>query len=84
MPTLSRWSVYILRCTDGSLYTGVSTDVVKRVACHNAGTGAAYTRSHRPVTLIWHERAASESAAKKREAQIKKLRRQEKLKLIQT
>lgn len=80
---MSSWFVYILRCVDGSLYTGVSTDVETRVARHNNGTGAAYTRSHRPVTLIWQERADSESAAKKREAAIKRLRRQEKLKLIQ-
>ncbi len=66
---MSHWFVYILRCVDGSLYTGVSTDIEKRVAHHNAGTGAAYTRSHRPVTLIWQESADSESEAKNEKPQ---------------
>ena len=65
------WYVYIVRCADGSLYAGISNDVAKRVARHNAGKGAAYTRSHRPVALVWKARAASESAARKREARIK-------------
>jgi putative endonuclease len=65
------WYVYMLRCADNSLYTGISTDVAARLVRHNAGTGAAYTRSHRPVTLVWHKRMSSESAARKREAHIK-------------
>lgn len=67
------WSVYIVRCVDGSLYTGISTDVEARIAKHNSGKGAAYTRSHRPVVLVFVEPAESESAAKKREAEIKRM-----------
>ena len=66
------WSTYIVRCRDGSLYVGISTDVAQRIAKHNDGKGAAYTRSHKPVTLVWCEQAASESVARKREAEIKK------------
>jgi putative endonuclease len=79
---MPRWHVYILRCRDKSLYTGISTDVEARLLKHNAGKGAAYTRSHLPVVLVWREAAKSESAAKKREAQIKKLTREQKLDLI--
>lgn len=68
---MSTWYVYIVRCADGSLYAGISNDVAKRIERHNAGKGAAYTRSHRPVALVWKARAASESAARKREARIK-------------
>lgn len=67
----SRWSVYIVRCADRSLYTGIATDVAARVHKHNAGTGAKYTRSRRPVKLVHAEKMKSESAARKREAEIK-------------
>ncbi len=77
------WSVYILRCCDDSLYVGISNNVEERVKRHNAGMGAAYTRSHRPVILLWTEPAESESAARKREAQIKGWTRNKKLNLIQ-
>lgn len=73
-----RWFVYIVRCSDGSLYTGISTDVEQRVRKHNEGKGAAYTRSHCPVVLVWSARTASESAARKREAKIKRWTRKEK------
>lgn len=76
------WSVYIVRCADESLYTGISTDVARRIGEHNDGTGAAYTRSRRPVTLAWSEPAPSRSAALKREAQIKKLPREKKGRLV--
>jgi predicted GIY-YIG superfamily endonuclease len=79
---MSRWSVYVLRCGDGSLYTGISTDVGARVRAHNAGKGAAYTRSHLPVELVWTRRVKSESAARKREAAIKALSRREKEEVI--
>jgi predicted GIY-YIG superfamily endonuclease len=79
---MSSWSVYVLRCAGGSLYTGISTDVDARVKRHNAGMGAAYTRSHRPVVLVWTELAESESAARKREAQIKGWDKAEKERLI--
>lgn len=76
------WSVYIVRCNDGSLYTGISTDVMRRVATHNDGKGAAYTRSRRPITLVWSERKRSESSARKREYAIKQLTREKKEILI--
>ncbi len=76
------WSVYIVRCRDGSLYTGISTDVGERVRKHNAGKGAAYTRSRLPVRLAWQERAVSESAARKREAKIKGWPKENKERLI--
>lgn len=79
---MNSWSVYILRCGDGSLYTGISNNVEERVKRHNDGHGAAYTRSHRPVVLVWSEVAESESAAKKREAEIKSWTRKEKEGLI--
>lgn len=77
------WFVYLMRCADGSLYTGVTTDLTRRLAEHNEGAaGARYTRARRPVELVWHERAASRSHACKREAAIKKLPRAAKLALI--
>jgi putative endonuclease len=78
------WSTYIVRCRDGSLYVGISTDVAQRIAKHNDGKGAAYTRSHRPVTLVWCEKAASESLARKREAEIKKWTKAKKEELVST
>jgi len=80
--TPSRWFVYILRCADASLYTGITTDLQRRVAEHDAGRGAKYTRSRRPVALCYHELAADRSEASRREAEIKRLRRAEKLILI--
>jgi len=77
------WYVYIVRCVDGSLYTGTSTDVVARVATHNAGKGAKYTRSRLPVLLVYTEHAASRSLALKREAVIKRLSHQGKAALAQ-
>ena len=74
--------VYILRCADGTLYTGSITDLDRRLAAHNAGKGAKYTRSRRPVTLVYHEEVESWSAARRREAAIKKLTRREKLELV--
>jgi putative endonuclease len=74
----------MVRCADGTLYTGVTVDVARRVAEHNgsAKTGARYTRSRRPVKLVYQERAANRSAACKREYRIKQLTRREKLALI--
>ena len=81
---MSQWHVYILRCIDDSLYVGISTNVDERIKKHNAGTGAAYTRSHRPVVLVWTEVAESESMARKREAQMKSWTRAKKLNFIQS
>lgn len=69
------WFVYIARCGDGSLYTGITTDPERREALHNAGRGAAYTRSRRPVHLVYREGAGDRGAALRREAAIKRLDR---------
>ena len=78
------WFVYLLRCADGSLYTGISNDVPRRLAKHNAGTASRYTRSRLPVALVYQEVQASRSHALKREMAIKALSRQEKETLINT
>ena len=78
-----QWYVYMLRCGDDSLYTGSTTDVQRRFQEHRSGTGARYTRSRPPVTLVYTEAAADRSAAQRREAAIKKLPRAQKLKLIE-
>lgn len=73
--------VYILRCADDTLYTGWTNNLPARIKAHNAGHGAKYTKSRRPVTLVYAECCATKSAALRREAQIKKLTRAEKLSL---
>ena len=75
------WFVYILRCADGTLYTGVTTDPERRLREHNAGgtLGARYTRARRPVEMVHQESAGSRSEACRRETAIKKLTRQAKL-----
>lgn len=74
--------VYILKCKDGTLYTGWTNDLNRRVAAHNAGQGAKYTKSRRPVELLYFEELSSKSEALKREAAIKKMSRSEKLRMI--
>ena len=76
---MRRYWVYILRCSDGSLYTGYTVDLRKRVALHNAGRGSKYTRARVPVALAYSEAAPTLSGALKREAEIKKLSRSAKL-----
>ena len=76
------WYVYMLRCKDGSLYTGYTDDVERRVACHNSGKGAKYTRSRLPATLVYQEECADKAAALRREYAIKQLPRQKKLDLL--
>ena len=76
-----RWQIYIIECRDGSLYTGITIDLEKRLAAHNAGKGAKYTTSRRPVRLVYREGAANRSEASKRENAIKKLSRDDKLAL---
>lgn len=76
------WFVYILRCADGTLYTGITDDVERRTAVHNAGRGAKYTRSRRPVEAVYRETCAGKSDALRREAAVKKLSRAQKLALI--
>ncbi|MBI2900764.1 MAG: GIY-YIG nuclease family protein [Planctomycetes bacterium] len=73
------WIVYIVRCGDCSFYTGVTNDLAARVAAHNAGRGARYTRSRRPVRLVWCERRRDRRAALRREAEIKSWSRAEKI-----
>ena len=76
------WYLYILRCKDGSLYTGITTDVEKRLEAHRAGKGAKYTRGRGPLELVYREECGDHSDALRREAEIKRLPREEKLKLI--
>lgn len=76
------WYVYILRCADDTLYTGISTDVEKRLQAHQSGRGAKYTRSRCPLTLVYREVCGSHSQALKREYCIKSMTRAEKLRLI--
>lgn len=82
MPKAKDWAVYIVRCRDGSLYTGVAKDIAARVATHNSGKGAAYTRSRRPVVLRYRELGFTRSEALVREAQIKRLPRDLKKELL--
>jgi predicted GIY-YIG superfamily endonuclease len=73
-----RWLVYILRCSDGSLYTGITNDLPKRLEAHAVGKASKYTRSRLPVRLAYSEPQKSKSAALKREAAIKQLSRRQK------
>ena len=77
------WYLYILRCNDGTLYTGITDDVQRRFNQHNAGKGAKYTRGRGPLVLVYQEACGTHGDALRREAQIKKLTRQEKLELIE-
>jgi len=81
---ISPWTVYIVHCADGSLYTGIAKDVARRVEEHNSNNllAASYARSRRPVVLVYQELAATRSAALKREHQIKQMSRREKETLV--
>ncbi|WP_276887066.1 GIY-YIG nuclease family protein [Anaerococcus lactolyticus] len=74
--------VYIVRCEDGSLYTGYTTDVKERLITHNSGKGAKYTRSRLPVSLVYYKRVDSKSIGLRLEARIKKLTKKEKEALV--
>lgn len=76
------WFLYIIRCSDKTLYTGITTDIDRRVAEHNARKGAFYTKNKTPVKLVYHEAALDRSCALRRERAIKDLTRKEKLGLI--
>ena len=78
------WLCYILRCADDTLYCGITNDLDKRLAAHNAGTASKYTRTRLPVELVFAAPCADRSAASKREMEIKSLKRAEKLVLIQS
>ena len=80
---MSTWYVYILRCGDGSLYTGISPDVEARLQAHHAGKGARYTRGRGPFDLVYQEPAGTQAEATRRECAIKRLTRQKKQALIQ-
>src|SRR5260221_13386403 len=77
-----KWFVYVVRCADGSLYTGITKDVKRRCQQHNAGTASRYTRSRLPVKLAYQEAHPSQSLALKREAAIKAMNRRGKLTMI--
>ena len=82
MPSGPRWYVYLLRCGDGSLYAGATNDVESRLAAHQAGKGARYTRGRGPLSLVLCEPHEDRAAALRRECELKRLRRREKLHLI--
>lgn len=76
------WKLYILRCGDGSLYTGITTDIDKRLEVHRSGKGAKYTRGRGPLEVVYREDCGDHSAALKRELEIKALTRKQKQQLI--
>ena len=76
------WYLYILRCGDNSLYTGITTDVEKRLEAHRSGKGAKYTRGRGPLELVYREQCGTHSDALKRELEIKKMSREQKQELI--
>ena len=77
-----KWSVYILRCGDGTLYTGVAKDVSARLEMHRSGKGAKYTRGRGPLELVYEEVCHDKGSALKRESKIKRLPREEKLNML--
>ena len=80
----SKWYLYILRCGDNTLYTGITTDVAKRLEAHRSGKGAKYTRGRIPLELVYQEECENHSQALKREWEIKALTRMQKEKLIES
>jgi putative endonuclease len=76
------WFFYIIKCRDGSFYSGITNDLLSRVEAHNKGTGAKYTSGRRPVILVFNEQYPNQSEAGKREAQVKSWSRQKKKQLI--
>lgn len=75
------WVCYLLECADGTLYCGITNDLDRRLAAHNAGEGAKYTRSRRPLRLAYAETCVDRSAALRREYEVKRLSRKQKLEL---
>ena len=74
-----KWYVYILQCADGTLYTGITNDLDRRLKAHNAGTASKYTRVRRPVAMVYQEEADAKGNALRRELQIKSMSRQQKM-----
>lgn len=79
---MKQWCVYILRCADGTLYTGITDNLEKRLAAHRSGKGAKYTRGRAPLQTVYQEMRESKSDALRRECEIKRLTRRQKLALI--
>ena len=79
---MARWFCYLLQCADGSLYTGITPALERRVTRHNDGSASKYTRARRPVRLVWSEPWPDRAGASRREAAIKRLPRSEKLALL--
>ncbi|HJV89154.1 MAG TPA: GIY-YIG nuclease family protein [Holophagaceae bacterium] len=79
---MSTWHLYLLRCGDGTLYCGIAVDVAARLALHEAGKGAKYTRGRGPLELVYQETCGSRSEALKRERAVKALKREAKVRLI--
>ncbi|NQV89975.1 GIY-YIG nuclease family protein [Candidatus Uhrbacteria bacterium] len=79
---MNAWFIYLLKCRDNTLYTGITTDLDARVRAHNAGKGAKYTRGRIPVKVVWTQKVSTQSEALIQEAQIKKLSREQKKELI--
>lgn len=77
-----KWFVYILNCADGTLYTGITNDLDRRIKAHNAGTASKYTRVRRPVSIVYSEEVETKGDALRRELQIKRLTRSEKIAII--
>ena len=77
------WYLYILRCGDGTLYTGITTDVARRLEAHRQGRGAKYTRGRGPLELVYQEECGTHSLALKRELEVKALPRPEKERIIE-
>lgn len=75
---------YIVKCSDGTFYTGWTNSLKKRIACHNAGKGAKYTKTRLPVKLVYYEMFETKEEAMRREWEIKQLRREEKLRMVKT
>lgn len=82
MQSIFQWFVYMVRCKDGTLYTGITIDLAKRISTHNAGKGAKYTRSRLPVVLAWSAAMESESDARKAEVDVKQMTKKEKEEFI--
>jgi len=81
---MKNWGIYILQCSDNTLYTGITTNLKQRLKTHAQGKGAKYTRGRLPVKLVWSKPGLSESKARKMEAKIKKLSKKKKQALIKT
>ncbi len=78
------WFIYILQCEDGSLYTGATNDLLRRFTEHKNGKGGSYTRSHKPKKIVYSEKIGAKGEALRREAVIKRMTREQKLRLIRS